>query len=173
MERTTKIGLTIGILFTILFLAWGVVRIVKSVQFDYGCEAYLKRAADANSVEMAKENLKVAIDYAEENQLTEGVVKIVFNNPKQDLGFWYQNLKACYEELDILPQDSTALEKTNVLMKLRESLVDSGESTSVTVPMGISIHPYNVIYCIWAWLSAILACVGWFLCSLEYMGYYW
>lgn len=171
MERTARIGLTIGIVFTILFLAWGVVRIVKSVQFDYGCEAYLKRAADANSVEMAKENLEVAIDYAEEHELTEGLVKIVFNDPQQDLGFWYQNLKACYEELDNLPQDATALEKTNVLMKLRESLVDTGESTSVTVPMGISIYPYNVIYCIWAWLSIILAYVGWVIFSIDLIYY--
>lgn len=169
MERTSKIWLTIAIVFTMLFVAWGVVRTVKSVQFDYGCEAYLKRAADANSVEMAKENLKVAIEYAEEHRLTEGLVKIVFNNPKQDLGFWYQNLKACYEELDNLPQDATPLEKTNVLMKLRESLVDTGESTSVTVPMGISIYPYNVIYCIWGWLSIILACVGWVVFSMEFI----
>ena len=50
-----------------------------------------------------------------------------------------------YEELDKLPETATSLEKTNVLMKLRETLTDESEDgTEVTVPNGISIYPNNV-----------------------------
>ena len=70
--------------------------------------------------------------------------------------FWYKNMKAAYEELDSLPEDATDLEKTNMLMKLRESLVDSAEDCiSVTHPEGISIYPDNVLYFWWGLLSFI------------------
>ena len=67
--------------------------------------------------------------------------------PKNDVGFWYRNMKNAYQELDNLPDDSSALEKANVLMKVRESLVDQGESSvMVTLPQDLSIFPNNVLY---------------------------
>ena len=159
MVKVSRIWLTFAIVFTLLFCAWGTVRTVKFIQFNHQCEAYLKRAADANTVEIAKDNLEKAIVYAEENNLTEGIVSVFMRNPKNDIGFWYDNMKACYDELDKLPEAATSLEKTNMLMKLRESLVDTGESTNVTVPEGITVYPYNVLYFIWGWMSFILALV--------------
>lgn len=168
MVKLSRIWLTLAIIFTTIFLAWGTVRAVRSIQFDMQCKSYLKLAADANSVELAKENLEKAINYAEKNNLTEGIIGIIFKDPINDVGFWYNNMKACYAELDNLPDDATSLEKTNVLMKLRESLVDVGESTVVTLPTGISVYPYNVLFCIWGWLSLILACVFWFMTTVEW-----
>lgn len=169
MEKVSRICLVMAIICSLLFCWWLVDRVVNSVQFEHQCEAYLKRAADANTVEIAKENLAKAIEYAEENNLTEGIVSIFFRNPKNDVGFWYDNMKACYEELENLPEDATSLERTNMLMKLRESLVDTGEYTTVTVPDGISIYPNNVMYFWWGVISFVLACVFWIaFCISDY-----
>jgi len=168
MVKVSRIWLAFAIVFTLLFCAWGAVRGVKGIEFEHQCQAYLKRAADANTVEIAKDNLAKAIKYAEDNNLTEGIVSVFLQNPENDIGFWYDNMKACYEELDKLPEDATSLEKTNMLMKLRESLVDTGESTSVTVPTGITVYPNNVLYFIWGWISLILASVFWIKFAIEY-----
>lgn len=161
MVKVSRVFLVCAIIFSLLFCWWAGIRIYNSIQFNHQCEAYLKRAADANTVEIAKDNLQKAIEYAEENDLTEGIVSVFMRNPKNDIGFWYDNMKACYDELDNLPEDATSLEKTNMLMKLRESLVDTGESTSVTVPAGISVYPNNVVYFIWGWISLIAALIFW------------
>ena len=160
MGKAAKIFMVFAIIATLVFGAWFTVRIVKRVQFDTNCEQYLKRAADANTVETAKGELAKAISYAEENNLTEGVVSIFLHQPKNDVGYWYNNMKEAYAELENLPEDATSLEKTNVLMKLRETLTDEKESgVSVTVPDGISIYPSNVSYFWWGLLSSIF-CFG-------------
>jgi len=160
MGKTAKTFMVFAIIATIAFVAWATVRSVKGVQFEINCEQYLKRAADANTVETAKEELAKAISYAETHNLTEGVVSIFLHQPENDVGYWYKNLTEAYEELDNLPEDTTSLEKTNVLMKLRETLTDGDESgVSVTIPEGISIYPNNVLYFWWGMLS-IIFCLG-------------
>ena len=138
----------------ILFLGLMVVETVKDTQFDLHCTQYIKRAADASTVETAKEELAKAISYAEEHGMTEGNTSIIMKQPKNDVGFWYRNMKNAYQELDNLPDDSSALEKTNVLMKVRESLVDQGESSvRVNLPQDISVFPNNALY---FWAYAVL-----------------
>lgn len=74
-------------------------------------------------------------------------------------GYWYQNMKEAYNELENLPEDATSLEKSNVLMDLRESLTDEGESSAhAIIPEGISIYPRNVEYFWWIILS-VVSCV--------------
>ena len=165
MKKFKNIFLILAILFTVVFCVWGTVRIVKYVQFDLNCEAYLKRAADANTVELAKGELTKALDYAEKNNLTDGIVSIFLKNPANDIGFWYKNIKSAYDELNSLPDDASQLEKTNVLMKLRESLTDRDESggTKVISPEGIEIYPDNALYFWWSTLSCIAMCVFWTL----------
>ena len=165
MGKNAKAFLALAIICTVLSGIWAANRIVKAVSFNLNCEAYIKRTADASTIEMAKTELAKAIDYAERNNLTEGIVSVFLKNPQNDIGFWYGNMKAAYEELDNLPEDAAPLEKTNVLMKLRESLTDnSGDNgTSVTVPDGISIYPGNVAYFWWCALSLLAACVFWIL----------
>lgn len=167
---TKKTFLAFAVIFTLLFTAWGSIRIVKSVSFSTNCTQYLKRAADANSVEMAKEELEKAIFYAESKNLTHGRVSIFLNQPVNDIGYWYENMKVSYEELENLPDDSSPLEKTNVLMKLRETLTDSSDgSLVVTMPMGISIYPYNVSYFWWGIISSIGAILFWILLLIAYV----
>ena len=157
--------LLLAIVCTLIFVSWATVRIIKSIQFSFECEAYLKRAANANTIELAKTELEKAIEYAELNNLTEGIVSIFLKNPANDLGFWYRNMKVAYEELDTLPENASPLEKTNVLMKLRESLTDSDSTgaTSVITPSGITIYPNNMVYFLWSMFSSVAATVFWIL----------
>ena len=169
MIKSKNLFLILAILFTLLFCVWATVRIVKYVQFSLDCQAYLKRAADANTVELAKGELAKALDYAERNGMTDGIVSVFLKNPANDIGFWYGNMKAGYDEMDNLPDDASSLEKTNVLMKLRESLTDRDTSggTKVVVPMGIEIHPNNALYFWWSALSCAALCIFWTLFSIA------
>ena len=54
MRKSAKIYLILAIICTLVLGAWAVDRIIKAVSFDLACEAYIKRAADANTIEMAK-----------------------------------------------------------------------------------------------------------------------
>lgn len=169
MGKSSKTFLVLAIVTTVLFCIWGVARTVAGISFDKNCTQYLKRAADANSIEMAKVELGKAISYAESQRLTEGVVSIFLRQPKNDIGYWYTNMVIAYEELESLPEDSTPLEKTNVLMKLRETLTDNNDSgTSVTVPNGISIYPNNVGYFLWGIISSIACSIFWILFMIAW-----
>jgi hypothetical protein len=125
------------------FITWVIIRLVSYISFDRNCEGYLKRAADANTVEMATKELDKALQYMETNNLTTGFTSVLYTTPDEDIGFWYNNVKASRDELKKLDPKATPLERTNVLMKLRETLLDSGEKTSITAPSGISVYPFN------------------------------
>lgn len=93
-------------------------------------------------------------------------MSIFLHQPNNDIGYWYKNLTEAYEKLEKLPKDATSLEKTNILMKLRETLTDEEEKgVSVTIPDGISIYPRNVLYYWWGLLSGIL-CLGFWIMTL-------
>lgn len=146
-----------GILLIIPFIVYLVVIIIRGVVFDKDCEGYLKRAADANTVEQASIQLKIAIDYMETNGLTSGYTSVIYNTPDEDVGFWYTNIKNAQAELAKVTDLTTALEKSNLLMKLRETLLDG---TSITCPKGISVFPHNVAFMFWGWLSFIVGFAG-------------
>ena len=136
-----------SILFGVLFLIVFGVRVYKDVIFDRECEGHLKRAADANSVELATQELETALNYLKANKVTEGYTSVMYTTPDEDVGFWYKNLTTSLDELKSLPANTTPLERTNVLMKLRETLLDKGErSESVTGPSGIGVFPLNALY---------------------------
>ena len=169
MGKVTKFIVAWAIIATIVFCAWSTVRIVKFVQFDMNCTQYIKRAADANTVELAKEELAKAISYAEKNNLTEGVVSIFLHQPKNDVGYWYKNMTQSYSELDKLSGNATSLEKSNVLMRLREALTDNNESgVSVTIPDGISIYPKNIVYFWWGVLSFVFCLCFWCIAIIAW-----
>ena len=169
MKKLATIFLVLSILSTLALLGWGTTRAVKAIKFDIDCTQHLKRAADASTVDLAKEELLKAISYAEEHGLTEGVVSIFFQQPCNDVGFWYNNIKEAYAELDGLPEDVSSLEASNVLMRVRESIADQAKSgIRVTLPDGIEIYPNNIPYFWWGTVSFLLSIVGWIGCL-----YYW
>lgn len=131
-----------------------------NIQFDRKCEGHLKRAAYANTIEVAKKELAMAINYMEKEGLTSGYTSILYTTPDEDVGFWYENIKSAYQELEQVNPDATQLEKTNVLMKLRETLMDGN---SVTVPSGIYKHPNNFVYVGLFGLFCVFFMIGGFL----------
>jgi hypothetical protein len=119
------------------------------VEFEVECSGHLKRAADASSVKLALSELDTAIVYMEKNELTEGYTSVLWKTPDEDVGFWYENIVGARDELAKLPEDTSQLERSNMLMKLRETLLDSSsDGVSVTVPAGASRHPYNLLFAI-------------------------
>jgi len=165
MSKTTKIYLWLAIAATVVFGAFAATRIVAAIKFEINCGAFMSRAAEANTIELASTNLAKAIAYAEENDLTEGIVSIFLQNPNNDIGFWYNNMRYGYEEMIGLPEDASALERTNLLMKLRESLTDN-EGTILT-PQGIEIYPHNKVFFWWATLSTVAASVFWLIWGIR------
>ena len=145
------------------------VCIVKSVKFNQQCAGYLKQTADANTPEVALERISLAVDYIEGHGLTDGYTSVLWKTEDENIGFWYRNILACRDELtDCL--DGTQLEKSNVLMKVRESLTDNGDKgTVLTIPDGISRYPNNALWGILRLISYISICVSvvWFAVLSE------
>lgn len=74
-------------------------------------------------------------------------------------------MSEAYAELEKLPEDATSLEKSNLLIKLRESLTDEEKNgVSVTIPDGISVYPNNVLYFWWGLFSGIF-CFGFWMAT--------
>jgi len=140
--------------FSLSVFGW---RIYHKTVLKQNVTGYIKRAADANTIELANQELTRVLDYLEANDMTEGYTSVLWQTPDEDIGFWYNNLKASQKELATLNSNS-ALEKTNVLMKLRETLLDQGERTKVTVPSGLSVYPNNKLGAV----LLTLACLSFF-----------
>lgn len=127
-------------------------RTYKDIQFDIQCKGYLELAANANSIELAKSNLDKAIQYIEKNQLTSGNSALFIKTPSNNITFWYANLKACQKEIwELSVKGGTTLEQTNLLMKLRESLLNN---EVVIVPEFLSIYPYQKVTILMLYISA-------------------
>lgn len=140
------------ILCIIPLIVYGV-GIVKAVQFEANCTSYLKMAADANDVKIANKHLTSAVEYLEENNLTSGNTKVFIYKPTCDIGLWYENLKSAQKQLSEVcaKEDLTELEESNMLMKLRETLLDN--SGGVTHPTMISLYPNHLV---WSWVMLLI-----------------
>ena len=162
----------IAIILTAFAFTIFTITTVKSVSLKQNCTGYLKRAADANSIETAREELQKSIHYLEANNLTTGYTSVFYKTPDEDIEFWYKNLKASEKGLSEIENTASTLEKTNVLMKLRETLMDSGEKNDrVTVPKGLSKYPNNAMWGILL-LLAILTLFALFIWGMAYLEKY-
>lgn len=139
------------------------IAIVKTIQMDSNCIGYLKMAADANSVELANKHLTSAINYLEQHGLTNGTTHFFIYKPTNDIGLWYENLKSAQIQLreSCEREDLTELEESNMLMKLRETLLDS-EGT-ITHPAMISFYPAHIGWTLAIWLIWLLFVAAFFL----------
>ena len=158
--------ITYALLILISITIFGI-RISKGIRFKQNVTGYLKRAADANTMELAEGELTKAINYLETNKITTGYTSILWKTPDEDIDYWYRNLKASQLELQNLKSES-ALERTNVLIKLRETLVDVGEKTKVTMPKGIAVFPNNKLWAILTTIGIIAGCIGLILPTIEH-----
>lgn len=142
---------------------WLTTRVVIAIHFEQNLSGHLKRAADANTIEIAIQEMEMIIGYLDNNELTNGYTSVLYRTPDEDIGFWYQNLSASLKELKEVKPDASQLEKSNILMKLRETLLDSGkEGQSTTEPCGISIYPNNGLFLFWAWISLVATIISFF-----------
>lgn len=130
--------------------------------FNKNCVEHLERAADTSSVETAKKELEEAIFFVEARNLTQGTTSIFFNKPENDIGYWYQNLKACYKDLERLPENLSSSEKKNALAKLRKGLLNCSTTNciNVKVPEHISLYPNGIFYYLWLLFSIIGVLLG-------------
>ena len=135
--------------------------IIKTINMKAECIGYLEMAADANSVELAEKHLSKGIEYLEKNNLKHGSTGIFFHTPGNNMEFWYENLKSAQIQLQEF-EGKSELEESNILMKLRETLLD--ETGNVTHPNAISFYPNHVL---WLWLLAL----GWILFSIPVGGF--
>jgi len=141
-----NLGCLVSILITFVALAIGGLWIYQRIQFKQNCTGYLKQSADANTVEVASERLGKALEYIEYKGWTDGYTSVLYKTEDENVGFWYRNLKDSKKELDEA-RGKSQFEKTNVLMKLRETLTDNGESgTKLTYPTGLMFYPNNLLW---------------------------
>ncbi len=139
-------------------------QIMLKIDFSRNVKDYLKLAADANTIELAEAQLGTALDNIESRGWTGGYTSALYESPLENVGFWYDNLKASKEELTNI-RGGTSLEKTNTLIKLRETLLDGGNEgkTRVTYPKGIQRFPHNLLYGCLSWAALFGICLGGYL----------
>lgn len=150
----------LGVMLLFPLLLWAGLRIYNGITYDIDCSGHIKRAADANTVELATQEMKTVVGYLEAKGMTSGYTSILYRTPDEDIGFWYQNLKASLGELEKVTPQTTQLERSNLLIKLRETLLDHGQSVTITDPNGISIYPNNVVYALFGWLGLMFFIIG-------------
>jgi len=152
---------------SIIFLFFFVITIWwKLIEFSMGCQDHLKRAADANTVQTAKVELRTALAYLQVNNLTEGNSSIIFKLPRNDIGFWYNNLNESLKELESVPDSASQLERSNILMKLRGTILDeTDKGTKVTHPSWLQVYPSQFatvgIFIIISLVSCISGILSW------------
>ena len=163
----------LAVIITTLWLAAMAWFICLRVEFKQNCTGYLKQAADANTIELAIDRLDKAIDYVELQDWTDGYTSILWRTEDENIGFWYKNIKASRVELE-KALDASQMEQTNVLMKLRETLTESGEDgTYITYPCGLWKYPHNMEFAIFAWIIHIILIVMWILWFIKLANEYY
>lgn len=151
------------IVFAIFFLIWSAVKISHAVSFDRDIKRYLSHAAEASTIQLAKENLDIALKNIEGWGLTSGHTTVLFESPEDDVGFWYKNVKASRAQLDDV-KTVTFQEQKTVLAELRKTLLSrSGDGSAVVIPQGISIYPKNRIFALLGTLNGVLVLAFWLL----------
>ncbi len=149
------LAIVIGILLVVQGL-------VADLRFEWNCEAYLKRAADCSTIKQCGKELDLALRYMEANDLTSGNTGVFFKTPADDVGFWYSNIRGSRAAVaDLESKDSvSALECSNVLMRVRETILDEDKHTSVTLPSSIAFYPNVAARITGIVLGVVLMIVG-------------
>lgn len=157
-KRSLRISIAGMAISVISILTIFVIMIVKGVTFSAGCTGHLERASNATNIELATQELDVALDYLEKRGMTSGYTSILWRTPDEDIGFWYNNIKEANLELKNTPDTISNLEESNMLIKLRETLMESsGKGDSAIIcPDGLSRYPNNLLFAIILNLSWVL-----------------
>lgn len=146
-----------GILLCVPAVIILVAGISRYVDFEQQIRGHLKRAADASNPEMAIKELDYVIQLLEERRWTTGSSYLVYETPEADVGFWYRNIAGARDSLADLADQTSELEKSNTLMRVRETLMDE---RFVTHPPGMSLYPHYRTYVVFGVLAFGLAVLG-------------
>jgi hypothetical protein len=148
--------------------------IIAGIQFDRKYEGHLKRAADANSLKLAEKELTTAYAYLKQHRLDteagrnagwlDDNTNILYTTPDNQISFHVDNVKASLDDVSsvkAMGDKASALERSNVLIKLRESLLDDrSDGHHVTCPTGLSVFPYNMELTLAFWGSVLGLLIG-------------
>jgi len=146
---------------TVLSVGWSGLCLYRHIDFGIDVTGHLKRAADANTVPLAISELSVALQNLHERGIRDGYTSVLYRTPDEDVGFWTANLNGSLAELRSLPATTSTLEKSNALIKLRETLLDHGaQGVEVTAPSGISLFPANTAYALSGTSLFLLWCMS-------------
>ena len=153
---------TIGILLILPLLFWGGARLWKAdIVVHAECGGYMINAANANTIDLARKEMEEVVKYIDYRHVQPGFTSVVYNTPDEDVGFWVSNMRSSLEELNQVKPEATSLEKSNILIKLRETLTHKTKGGGeVAVPTGISVYPNNFAFMLWGILSFILGICG-------------
>jgi len=144
MKIKMKMKMFVITISPVLFIALLVVDFVACIHFDQSIGGHLRRAADSNKLPLALEELNIAVKNMKDQQLTEGYTSILYKTPDEDIGFWYKNISQARDDLELNSKEEiSSLEESNILIKLRETLLDGNNTSRVTKPAGIALYPYN------------------------------
>lgn len=170
MKKADKIFLTFLCSSIFVFLTWAAAVIVLRIQFDQNCSGHILNACNATTVELALSELRTALDYLEEKELTTGYTSILYKTEKDNVGFFYNNVKSCYEYVETLKeQNIEPFNQTLQLQSIKDKLVEelgekNGRAEFIREPQGITRYPHNLAYCIWLNSSILLLIIGIILC---------
>lgn len=170
MKRKSVANNLLFVVFVIsllLFVIWGGSRFVNSTIFNNNVLKPLVEVATTDDFNKSKNLLDGVVSYLEDQGKTEGIVSIVFRNPTNDMGIFYQNLKRSQAIMSTVSKDSSKDEIRNVMDIVKVHLGFGYYLLffpRVNCPMGMDIYPYNLAYAIWVFLSVVcLFCSAYFL----------
>lgn len=142
-------------IFYLPIVSWIGARSYYWIQFERKCGGHLNLAKNAMSVEFAREELDIAIDYLEKTAKISGNTDPLLLMPSRDLSRFYKNLLLGKRFLSSVENGST-IDKINSLQIIKHSILEA------EIPDGISVHPYNGIYFWSLLLSLALGIIGFF-----------
>lgn len=161
MSKTRWNYVIAGMILILSLIAYGIDLKYKDIVFDRDIGEHMKRAADANTVELATQEMEIVVKNMKDAGMTSGYTSVVYQTPEDEVKFWFDNMNASLQELKAINPNATQQEKSNVLMKLKETLTDNTEKgIKITAPPGISKFPNNKIYALVGWILLFIAVVG-------------
>jgi hypothetical protein len=135
-----------GVLVFLVTAVLAGVRIYLWVIFNINCGGHMVLAGNANNVDLARQEMELVVKYAKDHDMTSGYTSVLYNAPDEDMGFWFKNMSASLDELRRVKPETTELEKSNLLIKLKETLVN--HDGKVNIPAGVSVFPNNTFFAV-------------------------
>ena len=71
-QKGSAVLVLLGFILCLSFVGWSGLRVYKSIIFNIEVGGHLKRAADANTIELAKEEMEIVVSYLEKSGMKSG-----------------------------------------------------------------------------------------------------